>query len=97
MNIAFAGFRHGHILGLYRMALNSEEVTIRGCYEEEQAAREIAAKNENIVFNYSSYDELLDDVSVEAVAIGDYYGKRGAMVIAALKKGKHVICDKPIQ
>ena len=30
------------------------------------------------------------------VAIGDYYAKRGQLVIEALKNSKHVICDKPI-
>ena len=96
MNIAFAGFRHSHIMVLYNMALNAEDVHITGCFEEDDKARESAVKDWGISFTYDSYEALLDDVEVEAVAIGDYYQKRGAMVIAALKKGKHVMCDKPI-
>ena len=96
MNLAFAGFRHGHIFTLYNMAVDEKAVNIIGCFEENDAEREKVASEKGIEFNYKTYEELLDDGNVEVVAIGDYYGKRGRMVIEALKKGKHVICDKPI-
>lgn len=96
MNIAFAGFRHGHIYGLYSAAQKDEAVTIVGCYEENEQERQKAQTGHDITFNYATYEELLNDETVEAVAIGDYYAKRGMMVIEALKHGKHVICDKPI-
>lgn len=95
MNIAFAGFRHSHIFGLYNMAKKSERVNICGCFEEDGAAR-AEAERAGVNFNYSSYAEILEDRNVDAVAVGDYYGRRGRMVIEALKCGKHVICDKPI-
>lgn len=95
MKIAFAGFRHGHILSLYEAAVNHCDAEIVGCFEADtEAAR--SAKNLGVKFTYLSYDELLADKNVEVVAIGDYYGIRGEMVIKALKAGKHVICDKPI-
>lgn len=96
MNIAFAGFRHIHIFGLYEKALAEQDVTIVGCYEEDATERKLVEESKGIVFTYNTYEEILNDESVEAVAIGDYYGKRGKMVIEALKHGKHVICDKPI-
>ena len=96
MNIAFAGFRHGHIYGLYDKVQNSERVTLSGCFEETENARNEAKSVRDITFNYNSYEEILGDKNVDIVAIGDYYGKRGSMVIEALKNGKHVICDKPI-
>lgn len=96
MNLAFAGFRHGHIMGLYQEALVSDEVTLIGCVEENEEARELAKKNYGVEFTYDTYEELLQDERVEAVAIGDYYQKRGSMAIAALKAGKHVMCDKPL-
>ncbi|MBQ7109415.1 MAG: Gfo/Idh/MocA family oxidoreductase [Clostridia bacterium] len=95
-NIAFAGFRHNHIFGLYNTATENKEVNILGCFENNEEARQFAADTYNIDFNYNSYRELLDDAAVDIVAIGDYYGIRGKMVIEALKAGKHVICDKPI-
>lgn len=96
MNIAFAGFRHGHIIGLYDMAISSNEVNVAGCFEENNEAKEKAKKDRGMDFNYNSYEEVLADSNVDVIAIGDYYGKRGKMVIEALKSGKHVICDKPI-
>lgn len=96
MNIAFAGFRHSHILGLYQAAVDNAEVTIIGCCEENAREREKIAEKLGIAFNYNSYEEVLNDEKVEAVAIGDYYAKRGKMVIGALEHGKHVICDKPL-
>lgn len=96
MNIAFAGFRHSHILGLYDSCLKEPEVHITGCFENENEAKNAVAHSHAIEFNYNSYDEILNDENVDAVAIGDYYGIRGQLVIKALKAGKHVICDKPI-
>lgn len=96
MNIAFAGFRHSHIYGLYDKVRNSERVTLSGCFEETEKARNEAKSVRDITFNYNSYEEILSDKNVDIVAIGDYYGKRGKMVIDALSSGKHVICDKPI-
>ena len=96
MRIAFAGFRHGHIVSLYETAQQRSDVTVLGCFEEDTATREETARNLNADFCYADYAALLADPAVEVVAIGDYYAKRGSMVIEALKHGKHVICDKPI-
>lgn len=96
MNLAFAGFRHNHILSLYRMALTNESIKITGCYEENMEERNKISALNNINFTYKTYEEILNDHDVSAVAIGDYYAKRGQMIIDALKCGKHVICDKPI-
>ncbi|MBO5068778.1 MAG: Gfo/Idh/MocA family oxidoreductase [Roseburia sp.] len=96
MNIAFAGFRHDHIVGLYHQALQNEMVQIIGCCEEDLSERKYIEENRGIKCSYNRYEEILKDVRIEAVAIGDYFSRRGKMVIEALKHGKHVICDKPI-
>lgn len=96
MRIAFAGFRHGHIVSLYETAQKRSDVTIVGCWEEDKATREATAQTLNADFCYGDYAALVGDPAVEVVAIGDYYAKRGALVIEALKNGKHVICDKPV-
>jgi len=94
-NMAFAGFRHGHIMGLYNAAVSNSRINIAGSFEEHDETRKSMEEN-GIVFNYATYRELLEDKSIDAVAIGDYYGIRGQRVIEALKAGKHVICDKPL-
>ena len=96
MNIAFAGFRHGHIYGLYDKVTSSDRVKLVGCFEEDEKARKAATELKGINFVFSSYEDILSDSNVDIIAIGDYYGKRGKMIIEALNAGKHIICDKPI-
>ncbi len=96
MNIAFAGFRHSHILGLYDEIQQGSDLEIVGCFEEDCQARSAMEQEKGISFPYDSYEKLLADQAVHVVAIGDYYGIRGKRIIAALKAGKHVIADKPI-
>ena len=96
MNIAFAGFRHSHILGLYNSIKDHQEFNLVGCFEENNEARKKMEESNQIQFNFQTYDEILGDSKIDVIAIGDYYGKRGKMVIEALKHGKHIICDKPI-
>lgn len=95
MNIAFAGLRHDHIFGLASMAKQNPDFIITGYWEQDDAAREIAKMHFSQPA-YSSYEELLSDECVDVVAVGDYFGIRGRRVIAALKAGKHVLCDKPV-
>ena len=96
INIAFAGFRHAHILALYDAVKQSDLVQLRGAFEENVETRLQMEKEKGITFNYDTYEALLADTSVDAVAIGDYYSIRGSRVIEALKAGKHVISDKPL-
>lgn len=92
LKIAFAGFRHGHIFGLYNKAKESPELEIVACCEEDEATR----SKLSVQADWSDYDKMLAEVPCDIVAVGDYYGKRGSMLIRALKAGKHVIADKPI-
>ena len=45
---------------------------------------------------HDDYRRMLREVECDAVAVGDYFARRGEIVIAALEAGKHVIADKPI-
>ena len=91
---AFAGFRHGHIYGLYDRVKNDADCEIVGACEEDAASR--PAVRSDIELNYPSIAEMLDKSGCDCVAIGDYYGKRGKIAVEALKRGKHVIADKPL-
>ncbi len=96
MNIAFAGLRHDHIFAVHKMTLAQGNYTVTGAFEENAAARERAATAFGLDCRYPTYDDLLADDTVEAVALGGCYGHRGAMAVKALRAGKHVLADKPL-
>ncbi len=96
MRLAFAGFRHPHILSLYRDACRAPNVEIVGCFEEDAEVRASLALMEGVICTYPTYEALLEDPRVDAVAVGDWYGVRGSRLIGALRHGKHVLCDKPL-
>lgn len=96
--IAFAGLRHGHINSLYQAVQNSSELEISAiCEEFAPALEEFKSAHPEISCPiYSSFDEMLANADCDIIATGDYYGKRGSIIIKALKNGKHVIADKPL-
>lgn len=95
MRIAFAGLRHDHIFAVHDMALRQGDYTVTGAFEENEAAR-AKAESRGLPCNYPTYEALLADDTVEAVALGGCYGDRGQMAIDALRAGKHVLADKPL-
>ena len=95
IKILFNGFRHGHINVLYKKVCESSVCEVAGCIEENEEARILAEENLGINFSEKSYEEWLK-TDIDAVAIGDAYGRRGKEIILALKHGKHVITDKPV-
>lgn len=94
LRLGFIGFRHGHILSLYDLASQSAEVQIVGACEEHGPTRQNLA--ERVKFTHDSAEALLDGADCEAIAIGDYYARRGPLAIAALQRGLHIIADKPL-
>lgn len=94
MNFAFAGFRHGHVISLLNRIRETPSARIAGVWEEEAAARDNARAN-GLECNYGTLEELLAKSGCDAVVVGDAYGRREAIVLAALKAGRHVLSDKP--
>jgi predicted dehydrogenase len=94
LKIAFIGFRHGHIGAVHSACCASGTFVVTGLCEEHAPTRE--ALGSQYTFTHTSYAAMLDEVEVDIVAVGDYYGVRGERVIAALERGKHVIADKPL-
>jgi len=96
MRIAFIGFRHGHILGFYKTCNADRRVHVVGASEDhKQTADELRAEG-NVKLTHDDYRRMLKEVDCDAVALGDYFARRGEIVIAALEAGKHVMADKPI-
>lgn len=94
-NIAFVGLRHPHIFELYNMAESNEKFNVVGAFESDNDSV-LIAKDNGVVINYSSFDEVLNDSDVDIIAIGDYFSNRGTLALKSLEHGKHVICDKPL-
>jgi predicted dehydrogenase len=93
---AFAGFRHSHILDLLTGVEECPEAEVVACCEEDAAARESLAAAGRVKITHTDFAAMLRDVQAEVIAIGDYYARRGALAIAALQAGKHVLSDKPL-
>ncbi|MDI6829008.1 MAG: Gfo/Idh/MocA family oxidoreductase, partial [Armatimonadota bacterium] len=96
IRIAFVGFRHSHIYDLYSRANASDDFEVVAACEEDDETREQLAETMRARVTHHNFDKMLDEVECDAVAVGDYYGKRGSIIIKALESGKHVISDKPI-
>ena len=92
LKLAFAGFRHAHIFDLYQRALDHPDIEVTGTWENDFPASLMPAHNMSP--SHGTCGDLL--ASCEAVAVGDAYGRRGQIVIQALRAGRHVIADKPL-
>lgn len=96
VRIAFMGFRQEHFHSMYRFATEDGGKrcnVVATCEEDPQIRQEISAK---YPISHDNYQRMLDTVPCDAVEVVDYFGKRGAIVIEALRRGKHVLSDKPI-
>lgn len=96
LRLAFAGFRHYHILDLYEYAKKSGRIDIVAAAEDHPRTAS-AVTEKGVALTHSTVDHMLHEAdSFDAIAVGDYYGRRGSLALAALAAGKHVILDKPI-
>jgi predicted dehydrogenase len=96
LRIAFAGFRHYHIVSLYNWAQEHSVLEIVGAAEDDAAAAEGAAER-GVDITWPTVDAMFEDSDCyDIVAIGDYYTRRGALALRAVDAGKHVIVDKPL-
>jgi predicted dehydrogenase len=96
MKLAFIGFRHGHIMGLYHAAVEHPRIEVVACCEEDAQTADKLRKEGTVKLTHDNYRKMLDEIECDAVAIGDYYSKRGPVAIEALERGKHIIADKPL-
>ena len=71
-----------------------ELVNVVGVYDIAQQAKDKAREAGLMV--YDSLEQVLNDVSVEAILIATPNDVHKALSIAALRAGKQVICEKPV-
>ena len=94
LNFGFCGFRHGHVFSLYERVKSSAETAVVSAFEADEAARK-AAEDQGVIFNCSTYADMLADKNIDVIAFGGAYGDRAAAVKQAIAAGKHVLSDKP--
>ncbi|MDQ3625105.1 MAG: Gfo/Idh/MocA family oxidoreductase [Verrucomicrobiota bacterium] len=93
---AFAGFRHGHILDLFTAVSERADTKVVACCEEDAGKRAELAANSSVTITHPDFATMLRAVECDVIAIGDYYGRRGALAMEALRAGRHVLSDKPL-
>lgn len=84
-------FKGAHLPGW----LSHKEVEIVAFCDSFMASAEAAAQDFPDARVYDSYVELLDDPSIDIVGISTPNLFHSEIAIAALRKGKHVFCEKP--
>src|SRR5438874_11565603 len=96
LRLAFFGFRHGHVMGLCKAARERSRVEVVAACEEHAETAAALQSAGTVQLTHDAYDDVFRSVNFDATAVGDYFGRRGSIVIRALEAGKHVIGDKPI-
>ena len=96
LRFAFAGFRHAHIESLYDLAQSRKDIEIVAACEEDADTRSAIREKDLSKITHDNFEEMLDEVGFDVLAVGDYYEKRGRLLIEGLKRGRHVLADKPL-
>jgi len=96
LRFAFAGFRHPHILSVHALARQTDGLEVVAACEADPAARADLAAGGRVEVTHESVDAMFAEADFDVLAVGDCYGRRGALLIRALEAGKHVLSDKPI-
>lgn len=87
----------GSISNIHIQSYINEELAelVAFCDIKPGRAEEMAKKYGVDVKCYEDYHELLKDENVEAVSICTWNNQHAEIAIAAMKAGKHVLCEKP--
>lgn len=96
LKIAVIGFRHGHIYDIVYKTKNHPDIELVAACEEDEQTRRFIEEKQIVKITHTNNLSLLDSVECDIIAIGDCYGKRGRIAIEALKRGRHIISDKPL-
>ena len=96
LKVAFAGLRHIHITALYNRMKDDPRFEIVSVCESDAGAIQRAEEKWGISVTHNDFESMLRDTEFDILAVGDYFAIRGSRVIAGLKAGKHIICDKPL-
>jgi len=93
VRVAFCSFRHDHITTVYAEAQRHPRVRIVAACEPDPSTRQRVGIAGLIA---DPADFWLAAEQADAIIIGDIYDRRGSLVAEALRRGKHVLGDKPL-
>lgn len=83
-----------------RHAINFHELTTRAnvvaASTPDESEREWARENLQGVQIFKDYDEMLEKGDLEAVVVASVTAVHAEQAIKAIKKGLHVLCEKPL-
>ncbi|MDB6169929.1 MAG: hypothetical protein JWM88_2793 [Verrucomicrobia bacterium] len=96
IRFAFVGFQHPHIWDLVARATAHPDVEVVACCEEDPATRDSLAASGKVRITHTDYRAMLAAEKIDVVVVGDWFVKRGRIVIDALASGRHVLADKPM-
>lgn len=96
LRIGVAGLKHNHVNQILKLATKGSSVTIVALADDDEQNRQEFGRTFGQPVRYASHRELLESEKLDAVVVCEEFGRRGEVVIAALRAGKHVFCDKPL-
>lgn len=96
IRFAFIGFQHPHIWDLVARATAHPSVEVVACCEEDAATRDALAASGRVRITHTDYRAMLATEKIDVVVVGEWFVKRGRVVIDALRSGRHVLADKPM-
>lgn len=92
VRIAFWGGGHGHGAAKVELVRQSPDWDLAGVYEEDAALRETYARRGVTLLERG---RILEDASIQVVAVEAFVPDLAAGALAALAAGKHIHLDKP--
>src|SRR3954466_14857693 len=91
LRLAFFGFRHGHVMGLYNAARQHPRVQVlAACEEHAETAASLRAAG-TVQLTHDSYEVFYQPTVFGGVAGGVSSARRGQLIVNALRAHKHVI------
>lgn len=90
--IGYGGMGAYHVHNI--LPNENERIHIVGTYDINEERQAISQEKGHKIFK--SYDEVLADETIEAVLIATPNDLHKELSIAALRAGKHVVCEKPV-
>ncbi|MBM4437349.1 MAG: Gfo/Idh/MocA family oxidoreductase [Actinobacteria bacterium] len=94
MRLAIIGLQHFHIVGIARAAAARPDFEIVGVAERDATLREQIAAEFKIPA-YADYRDLLAAGRIDAAGLAPINSEKGALIVACLEAGVHVLVDKP--